>query len=98
MNPVLARAIIQKPGGKKAIKLGENEVEYNDNFRIYFQTKMPNPHYTPETQAQTTLINFTVTEEGLEDQLLADVVGVERADLEKKQELIQQQNNFMITL
>lgn len=49
LNPVLARAIIQKPGGKKAIKLGENEVEYNDNFRIYFQTKMPNPHYTPET-------------------------------------------------
>ena len=96
---MLARAIIQKPGGKKAIKLGENEVEYNDNFRIYFQTKMPNPHYTPETQAQTTLINFTVTEEGLEDQLLADVVGVERADLEeKKQELIQQQNNFKITL
>lgn len=40
-----------------------------------------------------------MTEEGLEDQLLADVVGVERADLEeKKQELIQQQNNFKITL
>ncbi|CAL6039825.1 Outer-arm_dynein beta [Hexamita inflata] len=99
LNPILARAIIQKPGGKKAIKLGENEVEYNDNFKIYFQTKFPNPHYTPETQAQTTLINFTVTEEGLEDQLLADVVGKERADLEqKKQVLIQQQNDFKIDL
>ena len=33
-------------------------------------------------QAQCTLINFTVTREGLEDQLLANVVGMERPDLE----------------
>lgn len=67
LNPILARAVISKPGGKKAIKLGESEVDYNENFKIFFQTKLPNPHYSPETQAQTTLINFTVTEEGLED-------------------------------
>jgi len=36
LNPILARAIINKPGGKKAIKLWENEVEYNDNFSITF--------------------------------------------------------------
>lgn len=36
LNPILARAVIMKAGGKKAIKLGENEVEYNDNFKIYF--------------------------------------------------------------
>lgn len=34
-------------------------------------------------QAQTTLINFTVTRDGLEDQLLAEVVATERPDLEK---------------
>lgn len=33
-------------------------------------------------QAQTTLINFTVTRDGLEDQLLAEVVKAERPDLE----------------
>lgn len=49
LNPILARAIINKAGGKKSIKLGENEVEYNDNFSITFQTKYPNPHYSPET-------------------------------------------------
>ncbi len=47
------------------------------------QTKLANPHYKPEMQAQATLINFTVTKDGLEDQLLAEVVATERPDLEK---------------
>lgn len=34
-------------------------------------------------QAQCTLINFTVTRDGLEDQLLAAVVSMERPDLEE---------------
>lgn len=38
--------------------------------------------YKPEVAAQCTLINFIATERGLEDQLLAKVVGVERPDLE----------------
>lgn len=50
-------------------------------------------------QAQTTLINFTVTRDGLEDQLLAQVVAVERPDLEQlKSELTRQQNEFKIVL
>ncbi|KAI8033161.1 hypothetical protein M5D96_014083, partial [Drosophila gunungcola] len=49
--------------------------------------------------AQTTLINFTVTRDGLEDQLLAEVVKVERPDLEAmRTRLTQQQNHFKITL
>lgn len=50
-------------------------------------------------QAQTTLINFTVTRDGLEEQLLAEVVKAERPDLERqKSELTTQQNMFKITL
>ena len=63
------------------------------------QTKLANPHYKPEMQAQTTLINFTVTRDGLEEQLLGDVVKAERPDLEStKAELTKQQNTFKITL
>lgn len=67
----------------RAIKIGDKEVEYNADFQLILQTKLANPHYKPEMQAQTTLINFTVTRDGLEDQLLAEVVKAERPDLEE---------------
>lgn len=45
------------------------------------------------------MLNFIVTESGLEDQLLADVVRIEKPDLEQKRdELVKQQNEFDITL
>ena len=47
------------------------QVEYDPKFRLYLQTKLANPHFKPEVAAQTTLVNFCVTEKGLEDQLLA---------------------------
>ena len=34
-------------------------------------------------QAQATLLNFTVTKDGQEEQLLAEVVATERPDLER---------------
>lgn len=74
-------------------------MEYNPNFHLILHTKLANPHYKPEMQAQTTLINFTVTRDGLEDQLLAEVVKAERPDLEElKADLTKQQNDFKIML
>lgn len=67
----------------RCIKIEDKECEFNKNFHLILHTKLANPHYQPELQAQTTLINFTVTRDGLEEQLLAEVVSVERPDLEK---------------
>lgn len=64
------------------IHFGDKECEYNKNFRLILHTKLANPHFPPELQAETTLINFTVTPEGLGDQLLGQVVSSERPDLE----------------
>jgi hypothetical protein len=61
-------------------------------------TKLANPHYPPEIQAEATLINFKVTEDGLRDQLLNLVVSKERPDLASKNiKLIKQQIEFKIT-
>lgn len=96
LDPLLARNLIKRG---RAIKIGDKEMDYNPKFRLILHTKLANPHYKPEMQAQTTLINFTVTRDGLEEQLLAEVVKAERPDLEKlRSELTKQQNDFKITV
>ena len=46
-------------------------------------TKAQNPVYSPEIFGKTMIINFNVTLLGLRDQLLNDVVGYEKPELEK---------------
>jgi dynein heavy chain len=49
---------------------------------------MSNPEYKPEVCIKVTLINFTVTFEGLEEQMLGDVVKKERPDVEEQRDKI----------
>ncbi|XP_065071378.1 dynein axonemal heavy chain 6-like isoform X2 [Rhopilema esculentum] len=64
------------------VKIGETEIEYNPKFRLYITTQSANPHLLPETCIKVCVVNFTVTLEGLQDQLLSNVVHQERPDLE----------------
>ncbi|XP_030250577.1 dynein heavy chain 11, axonemal isoform X3 [Sparus aurata] len=96
LEHLLGRNTIRKG---RCIQIGGKECEYNSNFQLILHTKLANPHFPPELQAQTTLINFTVTPVGLEEQLLGQVVSRERPDLETlKMELTTQQNHFKIEL
>jgi len=98
LEPLLARAIIKK-GRNYIIELGEGAVDYDPKFKLFLHTKLSNPHFRPEIAAQCTIINFIVTEGGLEDQLLAMVVKVESPELEsEKSELVRKQNEFQVIL
>jgi dynein heavy chain len=59
------------------VKVGDREIEYHPNFKLFITTRMSNPHYTPEVSCKVTVVNFTVKESGLEEQLLGFVVGAE---------------------
>ena len=83
LEPVLQKATF-KQGSRLLIRLGDTDVDYDANFRLYMTTKLPNPHYLPEVCIKVTLINFTVTMLGLESQLLGLVVKTERPDIEQK--------------
>jgi len=66
LEPILTKSIV-KVQGQWSIKLGDQFVPYNNDFKFMITTKLANPHYLPEICIKVTLINFTVTPDGLED-------------------------------
>ncbi|XP_060664252.1 LOW QUALITY PROTEIN: dynein axonemal heavy chain 6 [Drosophila nasuta] len=81
LRPILQRETY-KSEGRIYLKLGDQVIDYDNNFKLYMTTKLPNPHYLPEVCINVTLVNFLVTESGLEDQLLADIVAIELPAME----------------
>ncbi|CAH1993535.1 unnamed protein product [Acanthoscelides obtectus] len=89
IDPV-AENVIQKNvktvGGRVFVILGDKEVDWDPNFRMYMTTKFANPVFNASVYAVAVVINYTVTLSGLEDQLLSVVVRNERPDLEEQRE------------
>uniref|UniRef100_G1P4G7 Dynein axonemal heavy chain 12 n=1 Tax=Myotis lucifugus TaxID=59463 RepID=G1P4G7_MYOLU len=83
LEPLLLRQTF-KQGGIDCIRLGEVIIEYSFDFKFYITTKLRNPHYMPELATKLSLLNFMITPEGLEDQLLGIVVAKERPELEEE--------------
>jgi dynein heavy chain, axonemal len=83
LEPLLTKQIF-KQSGVMCIRLGEAIIEYSPEFRFYITTKLRNPHYLPELSTKVTIVNFMITPEGLEDQLLGIVAAKERPELEEE--------------
>lgn len=82
LDPVLEKQIIIK-GRNKLIKISDTDMDYNDKFRLYMTSRLANPHFSPELAAKTTIIDFTVTQNGLEQQLLGRLISKEQKSLEE---------------
>lgn len=76
------------PQHKRSVQLSGNRTVDVDmtHFRLYLTTKLANPPLSPDVFAQLSVINFTVTSDGLEDQLLSDVVQRERTEVEERKD------------
>ncbi|PSN57350.1 Dynein heavy chain 7 [Blattella germanica] len=62
----------------------ENAIIVEKSRRLYLTSKLRNPHFLPDVFNRVTVVNFALTQEGLEDQLLGIVVAKERPDLEER--------------
>lgn len=86
LDPTLENILnkaVTKVGKSQFVTMGEQEISYDDRFRLLITTRIPNPHYTPEVSTKVAVINFTVVESGLEEQCLGIVVKVEQPTLEE---------------
>ncbi|XP_052828077.1 dynein axonemal heavy chain 3 [Octopus bimaculoides] len=83
LEPILLKQTF-KQRGVDYVRFRDRVVEYSKDFRLYLTTCLRNPHYLPEVSLKVTLINFVITPNGLEDQLLGIVAAREKPDLEEK--------------
>ncbi|KAJ3114591.1 Dynein heavy chain 10, axonemal [Phlyctochytrium bullatum] len=89
IDPVIDNLLeknIKSSGARRFIVLGDKEVDYDPNFRLYLTSRLANPTYSPKVFGSAMVINYSVTFKGLSDQLLNVVVGHERKELEEQRE------------
>merc|ERR1719453_2897869 len=97
-DPVLEKNLISK-GRKFKVQFGDRDVDYDVNFILFLFTNIANPSFSPELSAKSTIIDFSVTQKGLEDQLLSRVIQQEQRSLEEqRQALIEEVNMNTISL
>jgi dynein heavy chain len=83
LDTILTKSVYMQDGVKKINFGSKGEgLIYDDNFRLLITTKLSNPHFLPETCIKLTVINFTVTFPGLEEQLLVDVMKSQEPEIE----------------
>ena len=90
LDPLLEKQYVTK-GRKKIIKLGDTEMDFVETFRLFMTSRLGNPHFSPELAAKTTIIDFTVTQLGLEQQLLGRLISKEQRQLEEQQTALQEE-------
>lgn len=86
-DPVFEQNFILK-GRTRYILLGDKMVAQDKDFQLFMLTKLTNPLFSPELSAKTTIIDFSVTQKGLEDQLLSRVIQFEQSSLEEQRKAL----------
>lgn len=87
LDPVLEKRFVQK-GKSYLVALADKEVDVSEGFKLFLATRRPNPSFSPELSAKVAVIDFTVTQQGLEDQLLGRLIHKEKNELEEQRQML----------
>ena len=74
LYPILKQEFIYEGGGK-SVNLFGHMVEIDSNFKLFITSEVRNPQFGPEISVMTNFVNFYVTLEGLEAQMLSIVIS-----------------------
>ncbi|KAF8561859.1 hypothetical protein P879_08626, partial [Paragonimus westermani] len=86
LNPAITDLIegnFIEAGGMKFVQLEDKRTVVAPTFKLFLTTHLANPTLPPELGSRVNLIDFSITPQGLEEQLLARVIAVEREKIER---------------
>jgi len=89
LDPVMNKEVTKK-GKNLYINVSDQNMDFSKKFSLYMTSRLPSPHFSPELSAKCTVIDFTVTLVGLEQQLLGRLIGMEQKSLEESLTALQE--------
>ncbi|CAL6082691.1 Dynein_heavy chain [Hexamita inflata] len=102
IDPSLTSIIEQKyekdkTSGNIGLNFDGNFVQLNKKFRLILCSHLNNPNYQPEQFVRMTVVNFAITQAGLQDQLLGHLfIREQREQEELKNQLVVQNSKMMV--
>jgi dynein heavy chain len=63
--------------GMQCVQVGSQQVEMDNNFKMYLVSNLNSPHYTPELLSKVVYLDFSVTPSGLQQQMISLVCKTE---------------------
>ena len=98
LNSVLNKEVV-KQGGRKLVRVGDQEIDFNENFSLYMITRNSEAKFSPDLCSRVTFVNFTVTQSSLENQCINIYLKNERPDTEKDRiMLLKLQGEFLLKI
>ncbi|GAA5979126.1 hypothetical protein JCM10908_002813 [Rhodotorula pacifica] len=98
LNTVLNKEL-RRAGGRVLIRLGNQDIDFSPAFTLFLSTRDPSIDLAADLNSRVTLVNFSVTRASLQTQSLAQVLRVERPDVDRKRsDLLRLQGEFRARL
>jgi dynein heavy chain len=76
-------SLLQKDSNE-TIRLNDKEIDIKAGFKVILSTRLSNPELSPENFAKCTVLNFSVTFDGLEEQFLDFILSKDESTLHRK--------------
>lgn len=87
LDSIITKATFVEEGVTK-IKFGDKSLLYDSNFKMLLTSKIANPHFMPEVCIKLTIINFSITFNGLQEQMLVDVIKHLAPEVEEERDTL----------
>lgn len=101
-DPIISRLLsedFQRIGGRTLVNIGGNDIDCSPDFKMFLHSKDQNTVIAPFVSTRTCIIDFTVTESGLETQTLNLTLSKKKPEVERqRQELIKLNGDYKIRL